>query len=283
LIAKGCDLTVLVDSLEQAQLVAPKAAALGLNLPVLIEIDCDGHRSGITKEDAELIEVGQFLEEASGVNLKGLLTHAGDSYTCTSVDEIRVHARREREEIVACAQRLRAAGLTCDAVSIGSSPTARYAEDLKGVTEVRAGVFMFFDLFMTGLGVCAIEDVSVSVLASVIGHQKKKGWVIVDAGWMALSRDRGTANQKIDRGYGVVCDLQGHPNEDLVVQNANQEHGVIASTSGAPIDWDHFPVGAKVRILPNHACATGAQHDRYHVLNTKGEVEEEWPRINGWI
>src|SRR5690606_30757372 len=97
---------------------------------------------------------------------------------------------------------------------------------LDGVTEVRAGVFVFFDLVMNGLGVCDQSDIALSVLCTVIGHQKKKGWVITDGGWMAMSRDRGTAKQATDQGYGVVCDYDGTPIPDLVMRDANQEHGV---------------------------------------------------------
>ena len=42
-------------------------------------------------------------------------------------------------------------------------------------------------------------------------------------------------------------------------------------------------IGDRVRILPNHACATGAQHRSYHVVRGSSEnVEAEWPRFGGW-
>src|SRR5690606_16930690 len=114
-----------------------------------------------------------------------------------------------------------------------STPTAHFAENLEGVTEVRAGVYAFFDLVMAGLGVCTLNDIALSVLATVIGHQHDRGWIMVDAGWMAMSRDRGTASQQIDQGYGVVCDLQGKPFGDLIMTQANQEHGILALRPGA--------------------------------------------------
>jgi D-serine deaminase-like pyridoxal phosphate-dependent protein len=146
---------------------------------------------------------------------------------------------------------------------------------------VRVGVYVFHDLVMAGLGVCALDDIALSVLGSVIGHQRDKGWVITDAGWMALSRDRGTANQAVDQGYGVVCDASGAPIEDLIVADANQEHGIIARRGGGPLDGSRFPVGSLVRILPNHACATAAQHAEYKVLR-KSRPMEIWERFGGW-
>ena len=93
------------------------------------------------------------------------------------------------------AKALRDAGLPCPVVSVGSTPTAHAAADLSGVTELRAGVYVFFDLVMAGIGVCDVDDIALSVLSTVIGHQEKQGWILIDAGWMAMSRDRGTAAQ----------------------------------------------------------------------------------------
>jgi D-serine deaminase-like pyridoxal phosphate-dependent protein len=99
---------------------------------------------------------------------------------------------------------------------------------------------------------------------------------------MAMSRDRSTAKQAVDQGYGVVCDLSGRPYADLIMVDTNQEHGIIALRPGSAAMLPDLPVGAHVRILPNHSCATGAQHDRYHVLGEAGMIEAEWPRISGW-
>ena len=145
------------------------------------------------------------------------------------------------------------------------------------------GVFVFFDLVMAGIGVCAVDDIALSVLGSVIGHQREKGWIIVDAGWMAMSRDRGTARQKIDQGYGLVCDLHGRPIPDLIMADANQEHGVLAMRPGSSESLPELPIGSMVRILPNHACSTGAQHTAYQVVRGEADaVEATWPRTGGW-
>jgi len=97
-----------------------------------------------------------------------------------------------------------------------------------------------------------------------------------------MSRDRGTATQDVDQGYGMVCDAEAHPIEGLVVSGANQEHGIISSRAKAPIDLSRFPIGTRLRILPNHACATAAQYDAYHVLAPDGTVHARWPRFGGW-
>ncbi|MBL8379912.1 MAG: alanine racemase [Burkholderiales bacterium] len=277
---RGADLKLLLDNLDAARAVAAHAARRG-NLPTLIEIDSDGHRAGVAPEGADLLAIGHCLAAANC--LAGVLTHAGASYDCRSVAAIRAMAEQERARTVRAALRLREAGLPCEIVSVGSSPTATYAERLDGVTEVRAGVYVFFDLVMAGIEVCRVEDIALSVLATVIGHQRERGWIITDAGWMAMSRDRGTAKQPVDQGYGLVCDAAGQRLPDLVMIDANQEHGIVAHRSGQPQHTPLLPVGTLLRILPNHACATGAQHDRYHVVRGASDsVEVVWPRFSGW-
>jgi D-serine deaminase-like pyridoxal phosphate-dependent protein len=280
--AQGADLAVVLDTVEQAQAVAQASRKAGTRIPALIEIDCDGHRSGVLPTDTQrLVEIGRALED--GAELRGVLTHAGGSYTARGIEALRQCAEAERRSVVEAATILREAGMACPVVSVGSTPTAHNATDLIGVTEVRAGVFVFFDLVMAGIGVCQVDDIAVSVLATVVGHQRDKGWILVDAGWMALSQDRGTRRQAIDQGYGLVCDAAGIPYADLIVADANQEHGIITVRPGSGGVLPDLAIGDRVRILPNHACATTAQHRSYHVVRGSSDrVEAEWSRFGGW-
>jgi D-serine deaminase-like pyridoxal phosphate-dependent protein len=280
--AQGADVAVVLDSVEQAQAVALASRQAGERIPALIEIDCDGHRSGVRPGDARrLLDIGRALVQ--GGELRGVLTHAGGSYAARGAEALRQCAEVERRSVVDAATILRQAGLPCPVLSVGSTPTAHSATDLTGVTEVRAGVFVFFDLVMAGVGVCQVDDIALSVLATVIGHQREKGWILVDAGWMALSQDRGTRKQDVDQGYGLVCDITGQPCGDLVVADANQEHGIITVRPGSGGVLPELAIGDRVRILPNHACATSAQHRSYHVVRgSSDKVEAEWPRFGGW-
>jgi D-serine deaminase-like pyridoxal phosphate-dependent protein len=269
--ARGANLTVITDSLETARGIS--------GFPVLIEIDTDGDRAGLKPDSEELVPLARALQE-NGSRVAGVMTHAGASYDCRSHDAIRAMAEAERAGAVLAAKRLREAGFEAPVVSVGSTPTAHFAERLDGVTEVRAGVFVFFDLVMAGIAVCRPEDIALSVLATVNGHRADKGWALIDAGWMALSRDRGTAKQPVDQGYGVVCDVNGRILPELIVTGSHQEHGIIAHRRGGALPA--LPVGTRVRVLPNHACATGAQHAGYHVVDGGTKVEAFWDRFSGW-
>ncbi|MFE9118929.1 DSD1 family PLP-dependent enzyme [Streptomyces sp. NPDC007172] len=284
LLGRGVTLRILLDSAEQAESVARASREAGLRVPTQIEIDCDGHRGGLKPDAPELIEIGRVLHEMGC--LDGVLTHAGESYFAFTAEERRLAARNERDSAVGASERLRAAGLAVATVSVGSTPTAHAAEDLTGVTELRAGNYVFFDLVMAGLGVCRVDDLALSVVVTVIGHRPEYGWLVTDGGWMAMSRDRGTSAQAQDQGYGLVADLDGNLIPDVVMTAASQEHGTLTARDGACLP--ELPIGTRLRILPNHACATAAQHRGYHVVDstrsteTAPQIQDFWTRVTGW-
>ena len=277
----GCDLKLITDNVTSAREIAEFGQTHNHVFEVWIEIDTDGHRSGIAPEDGLLLEVARTLHDG-GMRVGGVMTHAGSSYDYDKPADLRRVAKQEASLTVRAANRLRAQGLPCAEVSIGSTPTALSFEDLEGVTEVRAGVYVFFDLVMHNVGVCSTDEIALSVLTTVIGHQPEKGWAIVDAGWMAMSRDRGTQKQKCDFGLGQACSVDGQPMQGYIMSSANQEHGIV-SREGTP-DPDivrTLPIGTLLRILPNHACASAAQFPAYAVMMPDKQLQT-WPRFYGW-
>ena len=275
--AKGARVTVLTDNLEVARGIGARAAALGAHFEALIELDTGDGRAGVPPGSEALIEIGKALDGARDVDLRGVLTHAGQSYGCRTVAEVEAVA-----EAVQGAERLRAAGLPCHVVSIGSTPTAMHARSLDGVTEMRAGVYVFNDVFQAEIDSCALPDIALSVLATVTGHYRERGERVIDAGGLALSKDRSTAEAPRDVGYGLVVDAAcGDSLPELHVARVSQEHGVVAAPGG-DLPFEALPPGARLRVLPNHACFTAAAYEFYYVVDGGDEVIAEWPRVNGW-
>jgi D-serine deaminase-like pyridoxal phosphate-dependent protein len=270
--AAGASVAVVTDDPDTADAIA----ALSAPPRTLIEIDCGQHRGGLPADDPAVQEVARRL----GPAFAGVMTHAGHSYAGRSPREMAEIAEAERAAAVAAAERLGAAGLTVQLVSVGSTPTALHAASLRGVTEVRAGVYMFGDLFQCEIGSHRPSEIAVTVLASVIGRRPAQPAVLIDAGALALSMDRSTEAAPRDYGYGLMLGLDGRRSFGMAsVRRVWQEHGLVE------IDAAHaaaLPVGAKVRIAPNHACHTAAAHDRYFVVDDGDAVVAIWPRINGW-
>jgi len=283
LLRAGVDLAVVADRVDVARALGEKSAQLGVEVPVMIELDAGEHRSGVAPDSEALVELGTVVHRAPGLTLRGVLTHAGHSYGCRSVDAVQTVAEQERAAAVGAAQRLCAADLPCPVVSVGSTPTAVHARNLDGVTELRCGVYMFGDVFQSEIQSCSRGDLAVSVLATVIGHREDLDCALIDAGALALSKDRSTAADGLaeDIGFGLVTDASGRERIDgMRVDRVYQEHGVVVCNGAFP--FDRLPVGARVRVFPNHVCLTAAMYDAYDVVDGGDQVVAKWPRVNGW-
>ncbi len=210
-----------------------------------------------------------------------MLTHAGHAYGCSTVAEIRDVAEQERRGVLQAAGTLRDAGFACAVISAGSTPTAVHAATFEGLTEMRPGNYMFFDLYQEGLGCCTRDDIAISVLAAVVGHTEEDGGLLVDAGALALSQDTSAARWSDEIGYGVVLGEAGRSlPAGTRVAAVHQEHGFVRARER--LSPDAWPVGSRVRILPNHACAMAAMHDRYVVTDERRRPVETWSRVRGW-
>lgn len=268
-------LSVFVDSPEVA------SKLLGAPFAAWIEIDSGEHRTGLSPDDPRLIEVATILRDG-GVALAGVATHGGHSYGARGAVEMTIIAEQERAAVVEAAERLRDAGFAVPGVSAGSTPTATHMARADGLTEIRAGVYMAGDLFQSGVGSLGEDEIAVSVLASVIGHKREANQIVVDAGGLALSKDRSTAAlEGGDLGYGVVLDVEGLASLGrLIVAGVHQEHGEIRGD--APLPFDRLPIGTRLRILPNHVCMTAAIYDHVLVVDGGTEIVARWDKITGW-
>jgi D-serine deaminase-like pyridoxal phosphate-dependent protein len=276
----GCDLILICDSTDVVEAAARFSSAEDITLSFLIEIDCGEHRAGLPPRDAQAVRLAEMIAASPRLRLRGLMTHGGHSYGTSVPGEIAAIAAAERDAVVTTAAAIRAAGLPCEIVSVGSTPTALFAERLDGVTEMRPGVYMFMDLMMAGRGVCRETDIAASVLACVIGHNRQAETILLDSGALALSKDVGAHKFLPQAGYGHVCDARSLEHLGrLAVDIVYQEHGVVKVDDDA---WfDRLPVGTLVRVLPNHTCMTCSAYDAYEVV--RGDVViDRWARVNGW-
>lgn len=272
--AAGAAVKVITDDPEVAAAIAAHPGPLS----ALIEVDVGEGRAGVAPGSEALAEIARRL----GARLAGVLSHSGHSYAGRSEAAMAEVAEIERAGLTAAADRLRQAGHKVPIVSAGASPTAMYARHLAGITEVRAGVYMLGDLLQGQIGTHPLDDTAVTVLASVIGRYPERGAVLIDAGALALSKDRSTEAAPRDWKFGRVLDRDGRATlGDAVVTRVHQEHGEVRAAEGGSLPLERLPVGALVRVAPNHVCLTAAAHERYHVLEN-GRLIAEWARVNFW-
>jgi len=271
---------LITDNVAVARAAASFAEAEQCPMQFLVELDCGESRGGIALDNPELLEIARIFNECPSISFKGVMTHAGHSYASDDKERIAEIAEAERKTVVEAAARLAEINIQSDIISVGSTPTFLFAKSFDGLTEVRAGVYMFFDLAQFSRKICQLDDIAISVLATVIGHAKQSRSLIIDAGAFALSKDLSANTFLPDAGYGYVCDpVTMKRLGQLSVDTVHQEHGNIALDEDA---WfDRLPIGSMVRILPNHACPTAASFDSYLVVENE-TIVAEWQRINRW-
>jgi D-serine deaminase-like pyridoxal phosphate-dependent protein len=276
----SCLIRMVIDSVFVAQEILNYSKLHNANFEILIEIDCGEGRSGLFHQDQKIRDISRVFAENDQTNLIGVLTHAGHSYSTKDKNEILSISNIERAEALASIKNFSNFNKMSPVISVGSTPTMFLASNLDGISEIRAGIYMFWDLAQASRGICKIEEIAISVLASVIGHNHQRKRIIIDAGSLALSKDVSANNFMKEAGYGLVCNPDtGIPFDGLNVSEVHQEHGSIDVQT---TDWfENFPIGSLVRILPNHACLTCAAHEKYNVLENE-QITESWSRTNGW-
>ncbi|MDI1243147.1 MAG: alanine racemase [bacterium] len=276
MVREGVDLKVITDDPSTPAGLNEVAARRGATVGVFLEVDCGDHRSGVQPESGQAMEIPRAISDASSLSFAGLLTHGGHSYGAKTIDEVKAIARQERDVVVDLAGRLRSEGIDVPTVSIGSTPSISHADDLTGVDEVRPGNYIFYDAFQATIGSCWFDDCALTVLAAIVHRSDEK--IIIDAGAIALSKDRGPVDRDPGCGYGRVLDLDGN-DLGLRVAGVSQEHGMIPVAD--PDLLEKLNVGDRVRVLANHSCISAAQHPHYNVLEN-GEIVERWEIHRGW-
>jgi D-serine deaminase-like pyridoxal phosphate-dependent protein len=276
ILSSGVKLNLLTDDVETVEQLDAAAINAGVNFDVFVKIDCGTHRVGVEPDTEEAIEVPRALSDSKNLNFAGILTHAGHSYDVKTKDAILEVARHERDSMVELATRIGRQGIAVPTVSIGSTPSMSTVDHLDGVDEIRPGNYIFFDNYQATLGSCSFEDTALTVLAAVI--HKGKTRMVVDAGGIALSKDRGPVALDPSCGYGRVLDMDGNET-GMRVNGLSQEHGEIEADDNDA--FEKFKVGDRVRILANHSCLTAAQHSHYHVIEN-GQIVDRWEIHRGW-
>lgn len=274
----GVKLNLLTDDADTVAELDAASGKAGLKFDVFLKIDCGTHRVGVEPQTAEAINIPRQISNSANLNFAGILTHAGHSYDVKTVEEIKAVARHERDVMVELATRLRSDGIEVPTVSIGSTPTINHIDHLDGIDEIRPGNYIFFDAYQATLGSCGFEDTALTVLAAVIHRDRKRKRLVVDAGAIAISKDRGPIGLDPKCGYGHVLDKDGNET-GMRVTSLSQEHGEIQADDDTL--FDKFPVGSRVRILANHSCLTAAQHPHYNVIEN-GEIVDQWKIYGGW-
>jgi len=235
-------ISVSLDAVEVAEGIGAVGTDLGRPVPVLVEVDTGHHRMGLPPGEASVALVGA-IARVPGVEVIGLLTHAGHAYEAGDPAELKRLAEREALDLAQTAERCREEGLDLREVSIGSTPTARIGAQVDGVTEIRPGTYIFNDVQQMRLGVAPESACGARILVTVVARPTAERFLI-DAGSKAFSSDGGSGPPFAGRGVVV-----GRP--DLVIDFTTEEHGVgHVVEDAAPLS-----IGERLEVIPLHVCS----------------------------
>lgn len=243
-------LSVGVDNVAGAAALAQ--VAQGRSLRVVLEVDSGQHRTGV--DPGAVLALAEECR-ALGLSVAGVFTHGGHSYGGPSAPA--PAAADEGGALSRAAARLSAAGFEVDVVSAGSTPTTGAARPA-AVTEERPGSYVFYDRQQLALGACSVDDIALTVAATVVstGH----GRFVVDAGSKALASDRPAWLH----GHGWIPSLG-----EAYVTTLSEHHGVVEGASRVPA------VGEVVQVVPNHVCTVVNLFDEYAVVSG-GALVDRW-------
>jgi len=258
-LAERVTLRLFVDSPEAVDALE----RTGFPFHVWLKIDCGYHRAGLDPAAPATRDLARRLAASPRLAFEGIASHSGHAYHEAGGERIRVVAEQERRVMAGLRARLAEEGIHV-AASVGSTPAMACVEHLDGVDEARPGNYVFYDATQVALGVCTPRDCGVTVLASVVSSQPGAGHCIVDAGALALSKDAGHPGPELSMG-GIYDDYEaGTLRADAHLTGLSQEHGTVSRA---------FPVGSRVRVLPNHSCLTVACFDEYCVVDGENVVD----------
>jgi D-serine deaminase-like pyridoxal phosphate-dependent protein len=246
-------LSFIVDHPEIARGWSDAMTRAGRTVDVLVKVDVGFHRCGIAPDPATAVPFVTKVASLPGLNLKGLLSHAGQAYHASSEADLESIAAAEADTLQSLAVLAREQGVQIDELSAGATPTARFSLEQEWLTEYRAGNYVYFDRTQVGLGAASLSDCALTVLATVVS-KPAAGRIILDCGSKTLAADVARGFSPLP-GYGVILRQvaitgASQADDNLLVERLSEEHATVRAISGStPLE-----LGDRVRLVPNHSC-----------------------------
>lgn len=256
-LAEKIHIRTTVDSLSVAKGLSRIGESIGKKIEVLIEIDGGSHRGGVQPGHATL-EFAQEIVNLPGIHLVGVFTYVGQIYGCNTEEEIRHETQREAQILLDAQEQLLANGIKVTVTSGGSTVSSYHAEELEGISEARAGNYIFGDMNAIHVGVYTEKDCAMKISSTVVSTPLP-GYATIDAGTKTLTSDLSCRGNT----FGSIV---GHP--DIQIVKLNEEHGYLRYDP----KLHSLQVGDKVEIIPNHCCVITNLYDSIYTFRGEEHV-----------
>ena len=234
---------------------------------ILWEVDTGHHRLGTPPGDATAQAVAELSRRVGERRFRGLLTFPGHAYGAAGGAERRSAAESEASGLLESGETLRRRAIEVGELSAGSTPTAEFAREFRGLTEIRPGNYVYGDANQVALGSQPIEGCALAVIATVVSVPAADR-AVLDCGSKAISADMRVPGLP---GHGLVLGVPG-----VRITRLSEEHAVL--------EGDKMPLrtGDRVAVLPAHACTTVNLHPAILFVEPTGETRWEAVSARGW-
>jgi D-serine deaminase-like pyridoxal phosphate-dependent protein len=249
-LAKRIKVSVTTDSEVVTQGLSNAAQTAGLTLEVLVECDTGAHRCGV-QSPQEAAALGKMISESPHLHFGGLMTYPNMSSPYTEgvaefVQQTRALLQKDK--------------LNIERVSGGGTPTMWQADSKIGITEHRAGIYVYGDRLAIRSGAVTLDTCALRVWSTVVSRPTPDRGIL-DAGSKSLSSDL----HGLD-GYGHICEYP-----EAKIYALSEEHGNVdfSACKTKP------QIGERVSIIPNHCCTVTCLFDEV-VGMRNNQVEVTW-------
>jgi D-serine deaminase-like pyridoxal phosphate-dependent protein len=246
-LARRARITVAADSADTVRGVSQAAAAAGLSIPMLVEMDTGAHRCGV-QTPAAVTLLAERIEAAEGVDFAGVMTYPSSTSARAFINETM--------------DSLATVGMQARIISGGGTGAERASKDL-GCNETRSGSYAYEGMSRVGRSEdLNAERCALRLIVTVVSVPTSDR-VIIDAGQKSFASYPPSP-------YGHIIEQPG-----AMIRSMSVEHGHMDTS-----ECDHhFTVGERLSVFPLHQGMTANLHDEL-VAVRDGNVEDTW-RIAG--
>lgn len=248
-IARLASVRVGLDNRVALETVAAAAALARREIGILIEFESGKQRQGVHDPD-EALALARYANDSAYLRFDGLMTYPSAPQSAQWIAQ--AHRLFEDE------------GIAIEVVSGGGTPTMWAAHEIEGLTEYRAGTYVYHDRKTVAAGVATLDECALHVHATVVSAPGPDR-VVIDAGSKTLTSD--PVPSQVGDGHGLILEYP-----EAVIAQLSEEHGVVDVSACA----QRPSIGDRVRIVPNHVCPVSNLFDEVH-LHTGGVLEAVVP------
>ncbi|CAG2189658.1 unnamed protein product [Mytilus edulis] len=228
----------------------------GKKWSVYLEIDDGCGRSGVPWDSGDVIKLAKEASESPYIDLQGLYLYNGKTYEATDSKGIENTNKEGTDLLTNSHKRFTDNNIECRTLAIGNTPScSRPHEGMNVLTEFHPGNYIFYDMQQVTIGSCDIDDIA------------------CHCGFLALSYD---GMNEYPNEFSTFVD-----NPDLKVIGFSQEIGKVTTKSGDKLNYDKYPIGSQLFIIPWHSCATACQHTVFYV-HSGNKITDMWKPAKGW-